>query len=637
MANRQTIAELLVELQAKTDGFNRKMSGAEKRTQTADRRIGKATKSIKNRFAGITKVLGKMNGAIAAIGAAIATAGLARVGKKALEGADDLQSAADALGISAETLQAVQFKLQEAADISPDKVLKGLERFNKRLGEARTGTGALSDTIEDLGISLVDTEGYFKSTEEVLNEVTSAIANAGDQAARAEITSAAFGRELAGATKGFAGIGDDIDGVIRRAMELGRVVENDVIAKAAAANDAWQRTTRNLKASFNAGLLEGFTEGLNEADVDMKSLAKLARDVGRAVGEAMAKMVELVDKVAAIFERVKALADAISFDGDRGSPQERSRIRRPNGPGPAPGSGSAPDDGLRVTIPMPRNSLLPPSRRPGASPSGSPAAPGIPRVPASPSEGDLDDVTRGPATFDTGFRGFETINSFQYQFKQRVDEYFNAIGRGNEEIDALNSNLEQSDRLADRLGFSFSSAFEEAVIQGNGLRGVLQGLAEDIQRIVVRQTVSQPLANAISGAVTGIGGALAGGVINSGFQPSGVVGGAEFGTTTRFMGGGGTVGFASGGSFRVGGPAGMDNKLVSFKASPGEMVNVSRPGEGGGDTIVTNNYSIDARGADQGVVQRLEGVMEEHVRNHDQHVAKGVKRSRSERVLGRRG
>lgn len=54
------------------------------------------------------------------------------------------------------------------------------------------------------------------------------------------------------------------------------------------------------------------------------------------------------------------------------------------------------------------------------------------------------------------------------------------------------------------LGFTFSSAFEDAVIQGDKLSDVLQGLLEDIQRIVMRKAITEPLGNAISQGVSSI-------------------------------------------------------------------------------------------------------------------------------------
>ena len=76
--------------------------------------------------------------------------------------------------------------------------------------------------------------------------------------------------------------------------------------------------------------------------------------------------------------------------------------------------------------------------------------------------------------------------------------------------------------------------------------------------------------------------------------------GGDFGGFGRggFGGGGfpGIPGFATGGSFEVGGRAGIDKNLVMFRATKGEMVNISRPGmrdmgPGGGTKV------FDLRGA----------------------------------------
>lgn len=75
---------------------------------------------------------------------------------------------------------------------------------------------------------------------------------------------------------------------------------------------------------------------------------------------------------------------------------------------------------------------------------------------------------------------------------------------------------------------------------------------------------------------------------------------------SSFFGGGGGVSsdlqglYATGGSFRVGGSGGVDSQKVSFWASPGEDVTITRPGSpsaGGEGFSYTFAPSIDARGA----------------------------------------
>jgi len=51
------------------------------------------------------------------------------------------------------------------------------------------------------------------------------------------------------------------------------------------------------------------------------------------------------------------------------------------------------------------------------------------------------------------------------------------------------------------LGFTFQSAFEDAVLEGKNLSDVLSGLLKDIERIVLRTAVTGPLADALSAGV----------------------------------------------------------------------------------------------------------------------------------------
>jgi hypothetical protein len=56
---------------------------------------------------------------------------------------------------------------------------------------------------------------------------------------------------------------------------------------------------------------------------------------------------------------------------------------------------------------------------------------------------------------------------------------------------------------ARELGFSFSSAFEDAIIKDEKLSKVMQRLLQDIARVIARRTITEPLGNALSGALPG--------------------------------------------------------------------------------------------------------------------------------------
>jgi hypothetical protein len=88
----------------------------------------------------------------------------------------------------------------------------------------------------------------------------------------------------------------------------------------------------------------------------------------------------------------------------------------------------------------------------------------------------------------------------------------------NEQIDALNNiepALEKTRSLAEDLGLTFTSAFEDAIVGGKAFSDILKGLEQDILRIITRKLVTEPLGNALTGFLGGIIPSANGNVFNS--------------------------------------------------------------------------------------------------------------------------
>jgi phage-related minor tail protein len=92
------------------------------------------------------------------------------------------------------------------------------------------------------------------------------------------------------------------------------------------------------------------------------------------------------------------------------------------------------------------------------------------------------------------------------------DEAFRkATEKQTEYLTGIEKQSRQNENLARDLGLSFQSAFEDAILRGEKLRGVLAGIAQDIARIILRQTVTTPLANLVMGGLSSAFGGLIGG------------------------------------------------------------------------------------------------------------------------------
>lgn len=70
-------------------------------------------------------------------------------------------------------------------------------------------------------------------------------------------------------------------------------------------------------------------------------------------------------------------------------------------------------------------------------------------------------------------------------------------------LNLVNDKTERASDLAKDLGLSFSSAFEDAIVGGKGLKDVLKGLEQDILRIITRKLVTEPAGDALTGLIKG--------------------------------------------------------------------------------------------------------------------------------------
>lgn len=176
------------------------------------------------------------------------------------------------------------------------------------------------------------------------------------------------------------------------------------------------------------------------------------------------------------------------------------------------------------------------------------------------------------ARFEQQRKDLELLQEAFEQFRRTggqigIDE--TQYTQGVQKLAGISTELEKSKSLADDLGLSFSSAFEDAIVGGKGFGEVLKGLEQDILRIVTRKMVTEPLGNAISGALSGGGGI--GGFFGSIF-------GGLFGARA----GGGPV--QAGGSYLVG-----ERGPEIFKAPvSGTIVPTSQLGGAMGRSMVIN-------------------------------------------------
>lgn len=91
------------------------------------------------------------------------------------------------------------------------------------------------------------------------------------------------------------------------------------------------------------------------------------------------------------------------------------------------------------------------------------------------------------------------IDDYFFAGKISVEEYQVALEKLAGVTNQVAKATEETGGFARELGFTFSSALEDTIVNFTNLRDVLRGFEQDLIRIITRKLVSEPLANAVGG------------------------------------------------------------------------------------------------------------------------------------------
>jgi hypothetical protein len=197
----------------------------------------------------------------AAIGAGIAAIGA--MTQKTAEMGDGYAKASRAIGMTAETLQ----ELEYAAKQSGVSDLTGsLQKLTKSVIEAKNGAGKLTAALKDTNPQLLAQIKNAKSNEEAFNLMMAAIKEAPDSFSKAELATAAFGKSgqqmILMAESGAEGLA-----ALREEARKYGVISNESAAASEAYIDAQTRLKAALtgvQTELTSKLLPGVTQAMNK-------------------------------------------------------------------------------------------------------------------------------------------------------------------------------------------------------------------------------------------------------------------------------------------------------------------------------------------------------------------------------------
>lgn len=194
-------------------------------------------RKLNTAFAGVGREAAALTRRVALMATA-AGYGLYRITKSTIKVGDDLATVAKRVGLSVDAFAQLRFAAMQS-DVEMEQFTKGMDYFNKTLGESKAGTGALTTLLKKSSPALLRQLKGTKSVEEALTLMTSAMVKIKDPSKRAALAAAAFGRsgqqigvwlseggaqidemrkkyaDLVGSQKDFAKQSSDLDNALR--------------------------------------------------------------------------------------------------------------------------------------------------------------------------------------------------------------------------------------------------------------------------------------------------------------------------------------------------------------------------------------------------------------------------------------
>lgn len=171
---------------------------------------------------------------------------------RAVSSLADLSREAERAGNSAEYIQKYNYAAEKMVGTSVG-MADALAEFNKRLGEAFAGEGELAEILKRYNIELTDQNGKRRDANDILLDYADAVKEAVDQSEKLLLVDKGFGNTSL--VKVFDQGRDGLERLGQEAERAGRVIEDELIARAREFDDIYKDLMATAETRSKAGIV----------------------------------------------------------------------------------------------------------------------------------------------------------------------------------------------------------------------------------------------------------------------------------------------------------------------------------------------------------------------------------------------
>lgn len=221
------IGTLVINMAADIAGLQQSMNAARETVSRGSEQI--------SRYADMAKT------ALGAIGVGLSAGAavnyLSSITTAAIQAADRIGELSQMTGVSVESLSKYQIAAKTSG-VELEELSKAFVKLGRGMDEASGGTGTAKEAFDRLGISVRDSKGELKSSEQVMLEVAEKFANMDDGATKAAIAVELFGKSGAALIPFLNQGKDGLEELSRTAKALGLVMDEELVRAADATADS---------------------------------------------------------------------------------------------------------------------------------------------------------------------------------------------------------------------------------------------------------------------------------------------------------------------------------------------------------------------------------------------------------------
>lgn len=232
--------------------------------------------------AGLEASLKAVGAAFAAVGTAAfaATGEVYQFAKDAGTMADNVITLSVQTGVSAKELQGWSYAAN-FIDTDVDTITKSMARMTKTMGEAAGGSDGAKDKFKALGVSIKDSNGNLRDSQDVFADCIDALGNIENETKRDALAMELFGKSAQDLNPLIEAGGQALSDMCDEAAEMGTVFGDDALSAMGAFDDSMQRfnaTGTALKQTIGLVCIPAFKPLVDSATKSMAKVSKALQD-----------------------------------------------------------------------------------------------------------------------------------------------------------------------------------------------------------------------------------------------------------------------------------------------------------------------------------------------------------------------